>query len=286
LQRTKEAAERSVTEAAAAKDESKKKFMEREAKLRAIVRSSDKKPEGGELSSTLMNTKSITDDGEAKSEAKDEPISRDEAKESKPITNSNSGLDAAAKKRAKSGRASMPMWALTEEKAAEVTAVVEEDEVDDLLEFAKGLDFEKYMGDMEVSTMLATVKARIAELEQMPDEDEEFEKQEVLRGENRAQTLTAERINALQEKYGVQEEKDEDDETRSVAQSLLSENKDLGNIHSRKSIAALATARKAISEEPSLAPPKVVTHTDDDGTRIANKTTIQNLPYMHRNPAL
>jgi len=40
---------------------------------------------------------------------------------------------------------------------------------------------------MEVSTMLATVKARIAELENMPDADDEFEKQDVLRGDNRAQ---------------------------------------------------------------------------------------------------
>lgn len=43
------------------------------------------------------------------------------------------------------------------------------------------------MGDMEVSTMLATVKARIAELEGMPDGDEEFERLEVQRGENRPQ---------------------------------------------------------------------------------------------------
>lgn len=43
------------------------------------------------------------------------------------------------------------------------------------------------MGDMEVSTMLATVKARIAELEAMPDADDEFEKLEVARGENRPQ---------------------------------------------------------------------------------------------------
>jgi hypothetical protein len=51
------------------------------------------------------------------------------------------------------------------------------------------IDFDKYMGDMEVSTMLATVKARIAELEAMPDADEEFEKLEVQRGENRPQVV-------------------------------------------------------------------------------------------------
>jgi hypothetical protein len=59
------------------------------------------------------------------------------------------------------------------------------------------------------------------------------------------QTLTAERINALQAKYGVTaEEEEKDDDVKSVAQSLLSENKALGNIHSRQSVAALTTARK------------------------------------------
>mmetsp|Transcript_14459 Transcript_14459/g.17190 ORF Transcript_14459/g.17190 Transcript_14459/m.17190 type:complete len:335 (+) Transcript_14459:35-1039(+) len=183
LQRTKEAADKAFADEAAAKDETKKKFMDREAKLRAIVRSGSKEERGGERTSNFMNTMETT------AESKDEETPKSESKsESKSETQSNNAeLDAAAKKRTKSGRASMPMWALTEDKAAEVTQVVEEDELDDLLEFAKNLDFDKYMGDMEVSTMLATVKARIAELENMPDADDEFEKQDVLRGDNRAQ---------------------------------------------------------------------------------------------------
>jgi len=35
-----------------------------------------------------------------------------------------------------------------------------------------------------------------------------------------------------------------------------------------------------------MEPPAVVKHPVDQGTRISNKSTVQNLPYMHRNPAV
>jgi hypothetical protein len=32
--------------------------------------------------------------------------------------------------------------------------------------------------------------------------------------------------------------------------------------------------------------PKVVTHSDDEGARLAKLKEVANLPYMHRNPAV
>lgn len=77
------------------------------------------------------------------------------------------------------------MWALTEAAAGEASAEAEDAEMDELLDFARGLDFEKYMGDVEVQTMINQVKRRIEELEGMKDDDD-FEEQ-APRGENRPQ---------------------------------------------------------------------------------------------------
>ena len=38
--------------------------------------------------------------------------------------------------------------------------------------------------------------------------------------------------------------------------------------------------------EQAMAEPKMVKHTDDEGSRLANKTEVHNLPYMHRNPSV
>lgn len=63
----------------------------------------------------------------------------------------------------KKGRpSSKPAWALTEEGFDDA----QEDEVDDLLNFASGLDFDQYIEDYEVRNAIAAVKNRIAELAQ------------------------------------------------------------------------------------------------------------------------
>ena len=294
-------------------------------------------------------------------------------------------LDAVAKRRAKQGQAAKPRWAMTEDKAQEADLDLEEFELDGLLDFAKNLgkrmppllrlvllssnprafcalftptclrhrsDYDKYIDDMEVATMMETVKARIAELEAAADDDEEFERFEQSTAAKGGK-LTAGKIEALQRKFGVsssEEKKDDDDETKSVAMSVLSENRlvalvelvqlgarhspcslirivrGLGAIHSRKSVEALAAASQrkkggtetapfgldmpvrqpvppaatapvslashrsqlgTVSEfETAKAAPVISTHTDDQGSRMANKQTVQNLPYMNRNPAV
>lgn len=47
--------------------------------------------------------------------------------------------------------------------------VEKEDEIDQLLEFAYELDYEKYMEDFEVRQALAVIKDRVNEIKQEPD---------------------------------------------------------------------------------------------------------------------
>lgn len=58
-----------------------------------------------------------------------------------------------------------PAWALTEEVAESVQDDKEAEDEDDLISFAKNLDYDKYIDDLEVQTMMERVKARIAQLE-------------------------------------------------------------------------------------------------------------------------
>lgn len=54
----------------------------------------------------------------------------------------------------------MPAWATTEKQQE----VAKEQEIDDLLEFAYELDYEKYMEDQEVRMALAVIKDRVQEI--------------------------------------------------------------------------------------------------------------------------
>jgi hypothetical protein len=57
------------------------------------------------------------------------------------------------------------MWALTEKELEDE----KEKEVDDLLEFAYELDYEKYMDDLEVRQALAVIKDRVKEIKKDDD---------------------------------------------------------------------------------------------------------------------
>jgi len=58
-----------------------------------------------------------------------------------------------------------PAWAMTEKAADNQFEDLLMSEEDDLLDFAKGLDFDKYMGDIEVQTVMERLRKRIADLE-------------------------------------------------------------------------------------------------------------------------
>ena len=54
----------------------------------------------------------------------------------------------------------MPAWATTEKQQE----IAKEAEIDELLEFAYELDYEKYMEDQEVRMALAVIKDRVKEI--------------------------------------------------------------------------------------------------------------------------
>lgn len=58
-----------------------------------------------------------------------------------------------------------PAWALTETAAETAVEEKELNDEDDLLSFAAGLDFDRYIGDMEVRTVMDRLRQRIAEME-------------------------------------------------------------------------------------------------------------------------
>ncbi len=88
----------------------------------------------------------------------------------------------------------------------------------------------------------------------------------------------------------------EDFDVKSIACSVMSEST-MGSIHSRKSLANLLDKAKermesnrlsSIAEngEGAVPPPHLITHTDDDGARLAEKNSLNKLPFKNRNPAL
>ena len=87
----------------------------------------------------------------------------------------------------------------------------------------------------------------------------------------------------------------DDDVASQAADKVLSEGGRAAQVHSSRSLAAVAkrseasvsVAMVAITEEPSHGVgPLVVRHTDDQGARLEAKNHVSNLPYMHRNPAV
>jgi hypothetical protein len=76
-----------------------------------------------------------------------------------------SNLDAqsqkgSSKQKKKKSKGAKPAWALTDKMKEDA----KEKEIDELLEFAYELDYEKYMEDYEVRQALAIIKDRVNEI--------------------------------------------------------------------------------------------------------------------------
>jgi hypothetical protein len=156
LQKTKNELERGYVLELQAKEETKKRFMEREARMRAIVKSSRRDALRSSIASIEIEEEKVPKreeaksslDGEAKPETTSEIVTADEL--SIPLSSS--------KKLIASDEGKKPLWAMTEEKATEIAREKQDEEVEELLSFAQGLDFEKYIDDMEIATMMDQVK--------------------------------------------------------------------------------------------------------------------------------
>ena len=120
--------------------EKTRKFKEYASKLRANIREAKDQHAEGYLSQEALEEHTRSSMGSAGS---------------KP----SKGGAAKPKKKVK------PLWALTEEGVENA----EDAELDDLLNFANNLDYDKYVEDYEVRNALAAVKNRISELAQVCD---------------------------------------------------------------------------------------------------------------------
>ena len=88
--------------------------------------------------------------------------SAEEKAQAKYVSSSN-GANKENKDTAKAS--AKPAWAMSEAAAEAQLDEMQMEEEDDLIEFAKGLDFDKYMGDVEVQAVMERLRRRIADLE-------------------------------------------------------------------------------------------------------------------------
>ena len=294
LQKTKEKLQEEYLDEAEKKEEKKEKFMAREAKMRAIVRGTigPTKHRQEELA-LLEKTKEIKEGegGEEKKEAEGKgrvpalniAAAKDDA--DKPSGGGRMGIE--AKKNA-------PAWALTESEAKEVEDFMEEEEEEELLDFASGLDFEKYADDLEVKVLIDQIKERVDILESEKLQDDKALRD--LINSELEKARAAERMASGEAeadyKHADEDEASEADIFKEIAMSAR-EKEGMGEVHSVKSLQALVSSRadKLASDAggglgTALSPPKIVTHKVDGGSRLNEKDNIAKLPYLNRNPAV
>jgi hypothetical protein len=106
------------------------------------------------------------DSKESYREAKDAGYGGSEEEKAQPKGDASSSSAAGAKAGAKFGGAQhKPAWAMTEKAAGDQFEELQLNEEDALLDFAKGLDFDRYIGDVEVQAVMEKLRSRIADLE-------------------------------------------------------------------------------------------------------------------------
>lgn len=164
------------------------------------------------------------------------------------------------------------------------------DDEDELMQFAKGLDFDKYIDDLEIKTMMEKVQNRILELEKASSEDRMRDEEAEQRAVSRA--IMEAKGELTPDMYEAEGKSDAYDEAYAAAKGILAESEALKGVHSTKSMAQVYMSNKDKDAKgegdkmSSKGEPKIVTIKSDDGARLENKNNPSNLPYIHRNPAV
>ena len=203
-----------------------------------------------------------------------------------------------------------PAWAQTEQIASKAVSASEEKEFEDdegLLDFAQNLDYDRFIGDIEVKTMMKRLQERIASLERDVKTEGDRDADAANRAQMRVQLAAAHELNEL---VGDGSEYAEDEDIKHIAKLVLEEDSEMSAVHSSKSVQSMlklakekiATVKLAADlkynpadKKPSQlghvsGGPQIVVHEPNEGTRVGGigegKNTVSNLPYMHRNPAV
>jgi len=237
LQKTKERLEMQYLEEIQSKEEAQAKFQEHEKTMRekqlTIIHST------GQLSGGAESKGTIADGAVAASEFKSQFKSFP----------------------AESKKSSRPVWALTEKDADMAADRKEQQEEEELLKFAEGLDFDKYVNEVEVQTTMDRLHRRIAELEREVAAEEHKE------ADNEARQAKKELLSLLAKtessiatagsSAGSGELTEEERRALAAARQLLQDDDDMQAVHSAKSVSALLkTAKEKIQAvNNSVRPP-------------------------------
>eukprot|EP01035_Chromulina_nebulosa_P029388 gene29388-38949_t len=273
LQKTKERLEIQYLEEIRKKEEAQSKFQENEKTMRerqlTVLHSSYK---GGESKEGFSDSKAAAD-----------------------FKEQFNSLGAEEKKQVR------PVWAMTEKDADMAADRKEQLEEEELLKFAESLDFDKFVCDVEIQSMMDRLRRRIGELEkEVTAEDQKEADAEKWQAKKDLLSFMAKAENSLSRGVTANDLSEEEKNALAAARQLLQEDEDLQGVHSAKSVTALLKAAKekiatvAASVRSASTPagpqvsnePLIIVHEPSEGTRFEGKNAIRNLPYMHRNPAV
>lgn len=314
LQKAKEQFQQQAEEEEQKQENKRMRFAAQQAALRAEVRNTLEVGVGEadmmEMAASKLADVQDANDREITKEI--QKINEYEQKNEENEEQNNSAWRDEQRERQLGDMRSKPAWALT----AQQKDVLEDEEADDLMDFAQNLDVDKYLDDLEVRAALESVRNRIRQIEVAEDDDaqeggenldknyeskyddgDNYVKANKGKGKVKRTRLTKDALAAF---AGDGASKDNvDDDARSVAshmtaRSVLSDVKSLRGIHSAKSLAQLAKqvntakgggALAAIPEVPFI-PPRISIVDDKKGIRDEIKNQPSQLPYIHRNPAI
>lgn len=280
-------------------------FTKREAALRkkvreTIIEASKTAEEEAVIDNTIKSLiKEVNDEEEGKTQSFEESkmneptqqiptIQLEETKDYEPtvkVESNNNNNETQTLKIDKN----KPKWAYTEQDINKVQEEEKEEELDDLLDFVNTLDYDKYIEDLELRTALTKVKDRIEELSKPTLREGGDDTIGVVQ-----QTIDTLHINNNNNNEYKNGNDDYDDDYKSVC-SMLSEDKRLGDIHSKQSLKVRVDQVKnektklmtPIEEEKEeYQGPKIIQIDEEGGSRISKKNYPANLPYLHRNPAV
>ncbi|CAD8180954.1 unnamed protein product [Paramecium octaurelia] len=134
--------------------------------------------------------------------------------------------------------------------------IIDDQELNELLDFTKNLDFEQYINDLEVKTVVEALKKRIEEIRiENPQLSQKEATKKALKQNNAAQKPNKKHV-TIQEEEQLQkntEKKEVNLETiaKRIAEEILQKNKYLRNIHSNISMQKLVEteARRFLQKE-------------------------------------
>lgn len=212
-----------------------------------------------------------------------------------------------------------PAWAKTEDQLKKE----QEDEIDDLIEFAYDLDYEKYVEDLEVRQALALVKERVDEIKKdeqwrnkiaeewnsaeqaNPNEgkrqrDEDEKSVISIRTSITGRSKMSKKSEIMEQiKREEREKEDWDTSTQGdrkkptaeeklaskLADQILEANPNLRGIHSKVSMKKMLEneAARQLNSGGVYQGPKVSTVKDH---QMNTDIQASNLPYLHKNPAI